>query len=216
MPVGRLDCPMRATIEYRRRREGVRIFTSLTTTSPATGPFEAGASPGAGTFFCVGCGSQLSLQETDALPECPRCGGADFRRDSIFESMQDHGEQTAEFAVPAPQEAPDWLREARALLPGPGRYLVCREEADDEIRVFPIDAGWTRIGRSVTADIRLDDPSVSRRHALIVSEQPDSLRVLDDRSLNGVFLNGEVIEWGRLAAGDEMTIGRYRLFALEA
>ena len=75
--------------------------------------------------------------------------------------------------------------------------------------------GWTRIGRSATADIRLDDPSVSRRHALIVSELPDSLRVLDDRSLNGVFLNGEIVEWARVADGDELAIGRFRLFALE-
>ena len=70
---------------------------------------------------------------------------------------------------------------------------------DGEIAIFPIEQGWTRIGRSANADIRLDDPSVSRRHALIVSETPDSLRVLDDRSLNGVFLNGEIVEWGRLA-----------------
>ena len=39
--------------------------------------------------------------------------------------------------------------------------------------------------------------------------------MLDDRSLNGVLLNGEMVEWGRLADGDELTIGRYRLFALE-
>ncbi len=76
--------------------------------------------------------------------------------------------------------------------------------------------GWTRIGRSVAADIRLDDPSVSRRHALIVSEPDESLRILDDRSLNGVFVNGEEVEWGKLADGDELTIGRYRLFVLEA
>ena len=80
---------------------------------------------------------------------------------------------------------------------------------------FVSDFHLTRIGRSATADIRLDDPSVSRRHALIVSEKPDSLRVLDDRSLNGVFLNGELVEWGRVEDGDELAIGRYRLFALE-
>ena len=83
------------------------------------------------------------------------------------------------------------------------------------VRVFAIEDGWTRIGRSVTADIRLDDPSVSRRHALIVYEPGRKTRVLDDRSLNGVLLNGEIVEWGRLADGDELTIGRYRLFALE-
>jgi pSer/pThr/pTyr-binding forkhead associated (FHA) protein len=128
--------------------------------------------------------------------------------------MQEHG-QTVELAIPAMAPPPEWLPLARATLPKAGRYLACRE-GDGEVRIFPIERGWTRIGRSATADIRLDDPSVSRRHALIVSELPDSLRVLDDRSLNGVFLNGEIIDWGRLGDGDELAIGRYRLFALES
>ncbi len=172
-----------------------------------------GATPGAGTYFCASCGSQLSLREPDQLPECPRCGATAYRRDSMFEAMQDHG-QTAELALPAEISATSWLSKAREMLPGPGRYIaLCKEE--DEIEIFTIKWGWTRIGRSAAADIRLDDPSVSRRHALIVSEQPDTLRVLDDRSLNGVFLNGELVDWGRLADGDELAIGRYRLFALE-
>jgi hypothetical protein len=173
----------------------------------------AGAVPGSGTYFCAACGAQLSLRENDQLPECPRCGAGRYRRDSIFEAMQEHG-QTVEMVLPATSPAPDWLERARTMLPGSGRYVVLCDE-DEEIKIFSIEPGWTRIGRSATADIRLDDPSVSRRHALIVSEQPDSLRVLDDRSLNGVFLNGEIVDWGRLDDGDELAIGRYRLFALE-
>jgi predicted RNA-binding Zn-ribbon protein involved in translation (DUF1610 family) len=173
----------------------------------------AGTVPGSGTYFCAACSAQLSLRENDQLPKCPRCGTGEFRRDSIFEAMQEHG-QTVEMVLPAASPTPDWLQRARAMLPGPGRYVVLCDE-DEEIRVFSIKPGWTRIGRSATADIRLDDPSVSRRHALIVSEQPDALRVLDDRSLNGVFLNGEIVDWGRLGDGDELAIGRYRLFALE-
>jgi hypothetical protein len=149
------------------------------------------------------------------LPECPRCGAAEFRRDSIFEPMQDHAQNTAELRLPSTRSRPDWLGAARAMLPGPGRYLARREDDDGEVQILPIEQGWTRIGRSANADIRLDDPSVSRRHALIVSELPDALRVLDDRSLNGVFLNGELVEWGRLSDGDQLAIGRYRLFALE-
>jgi pSer/pThr/pTyr-binding forkhead associated (FHA) protein len=128
--------------------------------------------------------------------------------------MQEHGQQTAEFFAHAPSPPPDWLTEARGQLPGPGHYLVCREDGG-EIRIFAVKEGWTRVGRSVTADIRLDDPSVSRRHALIVCEPGRKARVMDDRSLNGVLLNGEIVEWSRLADGDELTIGRYRLFALE-
>ncbi len=190
--------------------KGDPIFTSVSPGIDVTS-FEVGTIPGSGTYFCVACGSHLSLRENDHLPECPRCGATEFRLDSIFESMQEHG-QTAELAMTPEPSAPDWLDEARAMLSQPGRYMACRE---DEIRIFSIKRGWTRIGRSAAADIRLDDPSVSRRHALIVSEQSASLRVLDDRSLNGILLNGEMIEWGRLGDGDELTIGRYRLLTLE-
>lgn len=129
--------------------------------------------------------------------------------------MQEHGGPTAEFAAAAEPQAPSWLDEARAELSSGSRRIACREE-DGEVRIFSVKRGWTRIGRSVAADIRLDDPSVSRRHALIVSEPDESLRILDDRSLNGVFVNGEEVEWGRLSDGDELAIGRYRLFVLEA
>lgn len=128
--------------------------------------------------------------------------------------MQDHG-QTSELAIPDALSAIDWLPRARAMLPAPGRYVAWRE-AEGEIQTFRINPGWIRIGRSAAADIRLDHPSVSRRHALIVSELPDTLRVLDDRSLNSVFLNGQPIDWARLTDGDELAIGRYRLFALES
>ena len=62
--------------------------------------------------------------------------------------------------------------------------------------------------------MRFDDPTVSRRHALIV-RQPDGVRVLDDRSLNGVFVNGERVEWRELKDGDDIVVGRYRLTFLD-
>jgi len=37
------------------------------------------------------------------------------------------------------------------------------------------------------------------------------VRVLDDRSLNGVFVNGERVVSQLLHDGDEIVIGRYRL-----
>jgi hypothetical protein len=128
--------------------------------------------------------------------------------------MQEHGGTTAEFEVQADAGPSGWLEDLRADLSPGSRHLVCRDDGG-EMLDFEIESGWTRIGRSVTADIRLDDPSVSRRHALVVSEPGKSLRVLDDRSLNGVFVNGDLVEWGKLASGDELAIGRYRLFALE-
>jgi FHA domain len=157
------------------------------------------------------CGSQVSLEAQDDLPECPRCGSENFRRASIFEGSMEQ-QTTTEFPVAAEPKAPQWLQDARERIDEPGRYLAFR---DDGIQIFPLQRGWTRIGRSVAADIRLDDPTVSRRHALIVWEGSKPLRVLDDRSLNGLFVNGESVEWGRLLDGDELTIGRYQLYTIE-
>jgi hypothetical protein len=151
------------------------------------------------------------------LPACPECGGSRFRRDSIFSARQDHRDTdagTSELTLPHSSQPPSWLAEARAKLKRPGRFLVLREE-DGTIRSAKIERGWTRIGRSANADLRLDHPSVSRRHALIVSEPGRPLRVLDDRSLNGIFLNGEPIEWAALRDGDELQVGRYHVYALE-
>jgi pSer/pThr/pTyr-binding forkhead associated (FHA) protein len=77
--------------------------------------------------------------------------------------------------------------------------------------VVSLQDGWTRIGRSLAAHVRFDDPTVSRRHALIHRED-GSARILDDRSLNGVFLNGERVDWHQLEDGDEIVIGRFRLY----
>jgi len=67
--------------------------------------------------------------------------------------------------------------------------------------------GTTRIGRSPTADICLEDPTVSRRHAMVIREG-DSVRILDDRSLNGVFVNGERVTGKVLTDRDVVMLGR--------
>jgi hypothetical protein len=153
------------------------------------------------------------MQETDELPDCPRCGGSAYRRDSIFEARQDHS-TTAEFAAPGKHAPPSWLQQARNQHAGPGHCLAFQDD-DGEIVSFRLERGWTRIGRSPNADLRLDDPSVSRRHALIVADPEKPLRVLDDRSLNGVYLNGETVEFAPLNDGDELAIGHYSLYVLK-
>jgi FHA domain/Zinc-ribbon containing domain len=185
---------------------------SASLSAPTGERHPVGAFPGTGTFSCIECGWQLSLQQGDALPECAHCGGISFRRHSIFEPTPGI-EGTLEFTPTEDAPEPAWLPEMRTSLPTGSRHLVY--EDDGEVTVVRIGRGWMRIGRSVAADVRLDDPSVSRRHALIVSEPDASLRVLDDRSLNGVHVNGEQIEWGTLEDGDQLTIGRFHLFVLD-
>ena len=111
----------------------------------------------------------------------------------------------------APAHA-DWIDEARSALEAPGKYLAY-EDGSRRV-VIAVAREWTRIGRSLAADVRFDDATVSRRHALVVS-QAEGVRVLDDRSLNGVYVNGERVEWAPLKDGDEITIGRHSLFFVD-
>jgi len=101
------------------------------------------------------------------------------------------------------------MARAREQIEQAGAYL-CFEEGG-ELRTVALSREWTRIGRSLAADIRFDDPTVSRRHARIVRQSDGVVRLLDDRSLNGVFVNDARVEAKELEDGDEIIVGRYRL-----
>ena len=164
---------------------------------------------GAGTFRCRDCGYTLTLDSSDALSDCPGCGASDFVRASLFSTERISAASRDATLVEQPSDdRGEQLTRARERIEIPGEYL-CYEDGN-EMRTVALTREWTRIGRSLAADLRFDDPTVSRRHALIV-RQPDGVRLLDDRSLNGVFVNGARIDGRALADGDEIIIGRYRL-----
>ncbi len=166
--------------------------------------FNAGTLAGAGCFRCDECGFAVALHERDEVPSCPHCGGAEFKRSSIFGDLN----VTHEPVGPHEVEHPSWLAEAREAIERDGEYLAFDDRG---LRVNGLADGWTRIGRSLSADIRFDDPTVSRRHAM-VHRDGDVVRILDDRSLNGVFVNGERVEMRELEDGDEITVGRFHLY----
>ena len=100
-------------------------------------------------------------------------------------------------------------RRATAALrrPAPGRYLAVEDGQEIVLFVLGEREGQTlRIGRSPAADIVLDDASVSRRHAVIVHRGGRAV-ILDNRSLNGVFVNGERVGEAVLSDGDGIAIG---------
>jgi FHA domain/Zinc-ribbon containing domain len=168
--------------------------------------FITGTLAGAGSFRCQVCGFHVALALGDQIPDCPTCGDTQFGRTSMFDVA---GPDTSDLH----EEDAEWLDAVRDEIDDAGHYLVYRDQ--ESVSVLPVSEEWTRIGRSLAADVRLDDPTVSRRHAL-VCRQPGRVRVLDDRSLNGVFLNGERVEWHELSDGDELIIGRYRLYFVDA
>jgi pSer/pThr/pTyr-binding forkhead associated (FHA) protein len=108
-------------------------------------------------------------------------------------------------------------RRAQSTLarPAPGRYLAI--EDGGEIVLFALgdrEGQSLRVGRSPACDILLEDPSVSRRHAVIVHRGGRAV-LLDDRSLNGVFVNGERVGEAALTDGDSIVIGHVSLRYVE-
>ena len=174
----------------------------------------SGTFVGAGSFSCTHCDYTLTLNGSEILASCPGCGGTEFVRASLFSTERipagandaDSGETTL-LMPPAPDREAH-LAKARELIDQPGEYLYFEENGEQ--RTVALTREWTRVGRSLAADVRFDDPTVSRRHALIV-RHPDGVRLLDDRSLNGVFVNGARVDGKALQDGDEIIVGRYRL-----
>lgn len=170
---------------------------------------EAESAVGAGSFLCLDCSFPVFFDRPEAAPECPNCGGAGFRRASLFEQPT-----LSHVTIQSQTEAPEhWLETMRESITAPGRYLALY--ADGRARLIRVESGWQRIGRTRAADIRLDDATVSRRHAVLVCTSEGELRVLDDRSMNGIEVNGEAVDWSPLADGDTVQIGRYCLHVLE-
>jgi len=160
-------------------------------------------------FRCAECGEATMLTVGEPATNCPNCGSASLEPLASLPAATSTGTTALEPGEPEERQVPPWLADPAALLGDPGEY-ICFQDGE-EVLVVPLTREWTRIGRGLAADVRFDDPTVSRRHALIV-RGADGLRVLDDRSLNGVFVNGQRVEWSPLAHGDEIRVGRHRLY----
>jgi hypothetical protein len=91
-----------------------------------------------------------------------------------------------------------------------GAALVIRAGGGRAGESFPLDGDRLTVGRRPDSDIFLDDVTVSRDHAVLVRRGDDYF--LDDcGSLNGTYVNRGRIESHRLADGDELQIGKYKL-----
>jgi PAS domain S-box-containing protein len=74
-------------------------------------------------------------------------------------------------------------------------------------RVFVVEDGAWIVGRSADADLRLDDPGISRRHAKLVRRRSGACKVVDLRSTNGTYVNGVRVRSATLREGDRIRIG---------
>jgi hypothetical protein len=91
-----------------------------------------------------------------------------------------------------------------------GAALVIRSGGGRAGESFPLEGERMTIGRRPDADVFLDDVTVSRDHALLIRRASEWY--LDDcGSLNGTYVNRTRIDSQRLADGDELQVGKYKL-----
>jgi len=91
-----------------------------------------------------------------------------------------------------------------------GAALVIRAGGGRTGESFPLGGDRMTVGRRPESDIFLDDVTVSRDHALLVRRNGE-WHLDDCGSLNGTYVNRRRIESHRLADGDELQIGKYKL-----
>src|SRR5580692_7450640 len=79
-----------------------------------------------------------------------------------------------------------------------------------------LSEGQFAVGRNASCQLSLDDPLVSRRHALL-NVSKEGVSVEDLKSRNGVLVNGRRIDdVYALRAGDKITIGSQEMILVEA
>jgi hypothetical protein len=137
-----------------------------------------------GVNFCSSCGTSLVTSTPDTSVSV-----------SPVDEPSDGGDEAAGVG--------------RIELPRGVGLLVVRRGNDEGAR-FPLEKGETTVGRHPDSDVFLDDITVSRRHAVFVTDGLVTT-VRDAGSLNGTYVNRVRIDETVLASGDEVQIGKFKL-----
>lgn len=147
--------------------------------------------------------STVGQRQTPPRP-APRPEPSPDEFDDFFDDV-DPDEPTTRQPPPTPAPAPA----APAHLPR--RRATQRPWLDIDGDRYPLLSAISIIGRDNTADIILDDPGISRRHSelRVTTDGPHFVATLIDlRSTNGTYVNGERITHQRLLDDDQVTVGR--------
>ena len=137
---------------------------------------------------CPGCGAEVGAEAT----ECPECGARLAEPTAACEPVE--GDSAEAKPAEMPSDTP---------------VLVVRKGPQPGERFF-IDRGTLTIGRDPESDIFLNDMTVSRTHAVVECEA-NVVSVKDAGSLNGTYLNGEIVESATLKNGDVLQIGTFQM-----
>ena len=84
------------------------------------------------------------------------------------------------------------------------------------VRTESLDQDIIKIGKLPSSHLRLEDPQVSRIHAVIERSKDGSVYIIDLGSSRGTLVNGQKVNKWQLSSGDEITLGGTRiLFKVE-
>ncbi len=147
--------------------------------------------------------------EPDEIRRGSGLGGEAGDSDRGTDTTQTFGHDSDLSFVPFGSDLNTAEVEAIDALPSGAALLLVRSGPTAGAR-YLLDTDVTTVGRHPEADIFFDDVTVSRRHAEI-TRSGTSFELVDQRSLNGTYVNGERVDRATLQNGSELRIGKFRL-----
>ena len=90
------------------------------------------------------------------------------------------------------------------------KYILSLLNDETKSSSWLLTNGIHKIGRLETKEIILDDVTVSRNHAFI-SVDDETVIITDEKSTNGIFVNGELTDESVLTSGSRIQIGKFSL-----
>ena len=90
------------------------------------------------------------------------------------------------------------------------KYVLSLLNDETKSSSWLLSNGIHKIGRLETKEIILDDVTVSRNHAFI-SVEDETVIITDEKSTNGIFVNGELTDESVLTSGSRIQIGKFNL-----
>ncbi|MDC2966844.1 FHA domain-containing protein [Acidimicrobiaceae bacterium] len=90
------------------------------------------------------------------------------------------------------------------------KYILSLLNDETKSSSWLLTNGIHKIGRLETKEIILDDVTVSRNHAFI-SVEDETVIITDEKSTNGIFVNGELTDESVLTSGSRIQIGKFSL-----
>ncbi len=144
--------------------------------------------------------------------EIRRASGANADAGNEFgssDTTQTFGHDSDLSFVPFGSDLSSAELDAIEALPSGAALLIVRSGPTAGAR-YLLDTDVTTVGRHPEADIFFDDVTVSRRHAEI-TRSDTAFELVDQRSLNGTYVNGERVDRSILNNGAEVRVGKFRL-----